>query len=123
MGDYSLILCFAREWAGYLEKHGHRVRQLSNSPEMLISRNGQGIRYRWLIRCVEGGSILLTVVDRKGIRRQMRLAQKYKELCFLVVKFGHPDGKAIVLPAAVAIKIKRLTSDRGGIPWDYKKSQ
>ena len=104
-------------WAGYLKQHGHRVEEPAEAPGILISRNGRDRRYRWLLRCVEGDSILLTVVDRKRICRQLRMAQISGETAYMVVKFEEPSGKVLVVPAAEAIKVKRLSSDKGGIPW------
>ena len=109
---------FVDEWICYLEQHGHQVEWLGHTTDVLVSRNGRGKRYRWLLRCVEGDSVLLTSPDRKDIRCQVRLALNAGEQCFLVVKFGYPGGKAVIMAAAEAIKAKRLTRDKGGIPWD-----
>ena len=118
MDEHSPLFFFAEEWAGYLEQHGHQVHRIPFYPDIMRSLNGQGKRFRWYLLCVEGDSILLTAQHRKELRRQLRLAQNFQEQCFLVVKFGHPGGKAVVIPNTMAIKVKRLTSDTGGIPWD-----
>ena len=109
--------CFAMEWASYLEQHGHQVEKPPGAPGMLLSRNGQGKRYRWLLLRVEGDSVLLTVVDRKRICRQLRLAQISGETAYMVVKFEEPGEKVVVVPAIEAVRTKRLNSDKGGIPW------
>lgn len=117
MDQYSPAACLVKEWARYLEQHGHQVKTPINAPAMLLSLNGRGRRYRWLLRCVEDDSVLLTVVDRKRICRQLRLAQISGETVYMVVKFKEPSGKVLVVPAAEAVKVKRLSSDKGGIPW------
>jgi len=117
MDKCSPLRMFVSEWASYLEQHGHKVEESSKAPDMLLSRNGRGKLYRWLLRYVEGDSVLLTVVDRKRIRRQLRLARISGETVYMVVKFEEPSGKVLVLPASEAVKVKRLSSDKGGIPW------
>ncbi len=119
MDECSPLYCLAKQWASSLEQHGHRVDKPSQAPALLLSRNGQGRRYRWLLRRVEGDSVLLTVVDRKRIYRQLRLAQISGETAYMVVKFEEPSGKVLVVPASKAIKTKRLSAEKGGIPWHY----
>jgi len=110
--------CFAEEWTRYLANHGHRaVRQSESS--ILLSRDARGLRYRWLLRSEDADSVLLSDADRKCIRRQSRLAQRAGEKCFLVVRFGHPGGKAVIMPAAHAGTLRRLSAEVGGIPWEY----
>ena len=116
MDEYSPLGFLVRQWASYLQVHGHHVEEPAQ-PGMLTSRNGQRRRYRWLFRRVDGNSILLTLVDRKRISRQLRLGQISGETVYLVIKFEEPSGKVLVVPAAEAIKVKRLCSDKGGIPW------
>ena len=70
-----------------------------------------------MFRRVQRGSVLLTLVDRKRICRQLHLGEISGETVYMVVKFEEPSGKILVVPAAAAIKAKRLSSDRGGIPW------
>jgi hypothetical protein len=110
--------CFVREWTCYLELHGHRVKQVAGNPGVLISLNGKRHRYRWLLKCVDGDSMLLTPGQRKAVRAQARLAKRARQQCFVVVKFTHPVASAVVVPAAQALRMRRLTSEKGGIPWD-----
>jgi len=112
------VECFATEWIYYLEQHGHEVTQAAARADVLRSCNGRGTKYRWLLRSAENDSLLLAAGDRKDIRRQLRLARRGGEQCFLVVKFEDPGGTALVLPATEALQIRRLRSDTGGIPWD-----
>jgi hypothetical protein len=69
--------------------------------------------------CAESDSILLTLPQRKAIRTQARLAKRARQQCFVAVKFGHPGGTAIVVPAGEAIRARRLSSSKGAIPWDW----
>jgi hypothetical protein len=118
MNEWSPLDCLTEEWTCYLENHGHRVVRQSES-SILLSRDRQGLRYRWLLRCEEADSVLLSGGDRKCIRRQNRLARHAGEKCFLVVKFGRRGGKAVIVPAAQAGTLRRLSANVGGIPWEY----
>ena len=82
------------------------------------SRDESGQRYRWLLRSEMGDSVLLSVAERKELRKQRRLARKAGEQCFLVLRFGNLAGRAVALPVARACKMKRVSANMGGIPWD-----
>jgi len=110
--------CFVREWVCYLEQHDHRIKQVSKRPAVLVSRNGKGRGYRWLLWCVEGNDVMLVEDQLRAIRVQARLAKKARQQCFVVVKFGHPGGCAVATPAAQAVKVRFISSNRGAIPWD-----
>jgi len=71
-----------------------------------------------VLRCGWYDSILLTVSDRKALIREARLARRGKEACYLVAAFGRPVEKVVVLPAGKAVRIKRITAQRGGIFWE-----
>ena len=109
----------AQEWADYLGQHGHRVKWSSGDRGAYSSRNGRGIRYRWLLRCIEGESILLTGSERRALRREIRLADNAGYRCYLVIRFGQLEGKVIVVPAVEALKTRRLSAEKGGIPWHW----
>ena len=109
---------FLEEWVEYLERHGHTVSRDEQRLNVLVSCNGRGLLYRWLLRHSTGDSILLTVSDRKDMRRQVRLAHRAGETAYLVAKFEEPDGKVLVMPAEEAVALRRLSSDKGGVPWD-----
>jgi hypothetical protein len=119
MDRSSSLGSFAKEWANYLEQHGHSVRQLSRAPKTVISRNGQGKLYRWLLWQAERDPFLLGPSDRREIRRQTRLGKGANARIYIVAWFEEPTCKVIVIPAAKAVKTKRLSPDKGGIPWRY----
>jgi len=110
--------CFEREWVWYLENHGHRVLKRRPGSGVVKSKDKNGQRYRWLLRSDAGDSVLLSVAERKELRRQRRLAQKAGERCFLVLRFGNLTGRAVALPVSRACKMKRVSANMGGIPWD-----
>ena len=118
MDGHQPIDCFMEEWRCYLGQHGQRHKTLSRRPGILVSRNGRGRRYRWLLWCVEGNDVLLAEDQLRTIRVQARLAKKMQQQCFVVIKFGHPGGCAVATPAAQAVKVRFISSNRGAIPWD-----
>ena len=118
MDEDAPLRALVAEWSSYFEQHGHHVHDPSGRPDILQSRNGKGRRYRWLFRCPEGDSILLKARERKEICRQLRLARNLGERAYVVVKFLQPADKVVVVPAVGAIKAKRVTYSKGGIPWD-----
>ena len=118
MDGYLPMDCFMEEWGCYLEHHGHRRKTLSRRPGILVSRNGKGRGYRWLLWCVEGNDVLLRENQLRTIRAQARLAKKARQQCFAVIKFGHPGGSAVATPAAQAVKVRFISSSKGAIPWD-----
>jgi hypothetical protein len=110
---------FVGEWAQFLEEHGHSVREVPGAPWVLVSRNGRTKRYRWILLGVEGESLVLGTANKREIRRQVRLARNANERVYIVAKFEEPVAKVVVMPASEALKAKRLSPDRGGIPWRY----
>lgn len=119
MDRSSSLGSFAKEWANYLEQHGHSVKQLSPVPKTVISRNGQGKPYRWVLWQAERDPLLLGPSDRREIRRQARLGKRANARTYVVARFEEPTCRVIVMPAAKALKAKRLSPDKGGIPWRY----
>ena len=116
--DKFLSACiFTAEWADYLEQHGHSVERLCRSPEVLVSRKGRAKGYRWLLRCAEGESLLLSPAQRKHLRRQVRVAERVNERAYVVIRFEGTATKVVVMPAGEAIRARRLSCDRGAIPW------
>jgi len=118
MNEYLSLACFVQEWACYLEQHGHQVKQLSEHPAILISRNGKGDGYRWLLWCVDANDMLLMEDQIRTIRAQVRLAKKGRQQCFVVIKFGDLGSRVVTTPAAQALRVKFISSNKGAIPWD-----
>jgi len=118
MEQCSPLGCFLKEWTCYLELHGHGVKAKESAMGILVSQDRRGNRYRWSLRCEAGDSLLMLPEDRRKVRCQVRLARKNREKCFLVVKFGYPGGKAVIVPAAQAQHLRRLDAAKGGIPWE-----
>ena len=63
--------------------------------------------------------MLVTAAVRREIRSQQRLARQEAQQCYLVAKFELPTGKVVAMPAATALKARRISSEKGGIPWDF----
>jgi hypothetical protein len=68
---------------------------------------------------IEGNSILLRREESKEIRSQLGRARNAKERAYVVARFEEPSAKVVVMPATEVLKAKRLSPDKGGIPWRY----
>jgi hypothetical protein len=68
---------------------------------------------------VQGDSLVLGTANKRDIRRQVRLARNAGERAYIVAEFDEPLAKVAVMPASEALKAKRLSPDKGGIPWRY----
>ena len=108
----------ASEWAAYLEERGHQVKRSPRDFNAVISRNGHGTRYRWLLLRSGRATRRLTPIEREHVERDLQRGRKAGQRVFVVIEFEPPISKLIVLPAAKVLKASRLTSAKGGIPWD-----
>ena len=118
MDESSPYDWFIQEWKEYLRLHRQTVLSDSEGTDIIQSVNTKTGRYRWILKCVEEDTYRVSSADRKTWRRQLRLAQQLQEKCYLVIKFGSPAGQAVIIPIRKAIRLKRLSSDIAGIPWD-----
>lgn len=64
-----------------------------------------------------GKSKSLNRTERDDVELQIRRAQRLNQETYVVIKFIKPECKAVVLPAERALLKKRLTPNKGGIPW------
>jgi hypothetical protein len=113
------LVQLADEWSTYLEGRGHKLGRPTKASDAIVSRNGQGNRYRWIFLHVEGATGRLTAVERENIRRELQHAKKGRQQAYVVIKFERPFAKLIVMPASKASGTGRLRSDKGGIPWNW----
>ena len=118
MDKLLAIRSLAWEWASYLEGRGHGV-ALNDDWSVVLSRNGQGIRYRWVLLCTKQTAHLITAIEREAIQTQLLKGRRAKERVYVVLRFHVPEGRLLVMPAARALQERRLKSTSGGIPWDW----
>ena len=118
MDENFPLRALADEWTAFLKRHGHCMKEHLQGPDTLVSRNGKGRDYRWILRSANDKSVLLKAAEHKEIRRQLRLARNSGQRAYVVVKFSQPANKVVVVPAVGMLKDKRLASDKGGISWD-----
>ncbi|MEE9294843.1 MAG: hypothetical protein V3W34_07785 [Phycisphaerae bacterium] len=118
MANSSPLRGLVWEWKQYLQERGHQTRA-SRNPDVLLSRNGRGLRYRWIFLYSPDPTRSLTAIEHEQIRRELRRSAKMGQQAYVVVKFDLPVCKVVAVPAARAAKTRRLRSDRGGIPWDW----
>jgi len=112
------VRCLAWEWAAYLRERGHRV-AFADDWCMLRSRNGQGIRYRWLLLCARKPTRRLTISERETVQAQLLRGKRARERVYVVLGFHIHDGRLLVVPAARALQEPRLKTSVGGIPWEW----
>ena len=112
------LVGFAREWAQYIEERGHRVSKLANRTYVLLSRNGHGARFRWLILRSDADVRRLTAIEHEIIQKDLARRGRGKEQGYVVVRFERPAARVLVLPADRALMMGSVRSDRGGIPWE-----
>ena len=117
MNDHALLDELADEWAAYLEQRGHRIVRPEKAG-MLVSQCGRKKCYRWMLFIAAGPTKKLTAVDHHHIRCQIAKGKKRGEEVYLVVRFGRPACKILVLPAERVARIRLIKSDVGGIFWD-----
>lgn len=118
MNKRSRVNALASQWAAYLEERGHHVKRSHLGFNAVTSRNSHGTRYQWLLLRSGRPTRRLTPIEREHVERELRRGRKAGERVFVVVEFEPPISKLVVLPAAKALKASRLTSAKGGIPWD-----
>ena len=109
-------------WASYLRHRGHHAKWLMRS-RVLVSRNGQGRRYRWLLLCASGQTRSLTTREMDRLRRQSQIAHRKREDAYVVVHFEPPVDKLLVLPAESVLKNPRVSAAKGGISWEEEWPQ
>ena len=118
MGRYSQLDVLICQWTKYLKQRGHHVNRSDGLANVLLSRNGQAIRYRWLLLHARSKTRRFTAIEHENIQRQVRLGHKSRAQVYVVVKFDRPTGKILILPAGKAAKMGQFSADRGGIPWE-----
>jgi hypothetical protein len=107
-----------RAWSAYLERRGHRVRQALAARRVLVSRNGQGRRYRWLLFRSRLDVRGLTRADHRHVKQQLGRGRQARERVFVVVQFDPPISRLVAMPARNALVLGQISSARGGIPWE-----
>ena len=106
------------QWVDFLEKEGHRVNGAEGLAFSLVSTNGTGKHFRWVLLTAKGASRSLRTTEKEELTFHMRQASRRGESIFVVIWFRKPVSKVIVVPARRALKLKRVTSSKGSIPWD-----
>jgi len=106
-----------REWEAYLAAREHEVRQPDGIIRVLQSRNGRGVRYRWLLLSASGKTRTLSRAEVEDIEHHLKQSRRLNQRTYLVVLFEKAQPKVVVLPAERALKGKRILRNKAGIPW------
>jgi hypothetical protein len=109
-------------WASYLRHRGHHVKRPQRN-RVVVSRNGEGRRYRWVILCAAGATRPLTPHEKRHLWRQSQIARRKREDAYVVVHFEPPVDKLLVLPAESVLKNPRVSAAKGGISWEEEWPQ
>ena len=108
----------AEEWIAYIEERGHTVGKTPVMSGVVLSKNEDTRRYRWICLHSRDATRRLTAIEHEVIKRQLGVAQKGKDWTYVVVKFETPMPKVVVLPAEKATRMGVISSNKGGIPWN-----
>ena len=114
--DSQLSLC--QEWSVFLQKRGHAMLGSKSAGLCISSKDAVGKRYRWVPLAATGATRSIGAEEKDELALQLRYALKRSESCFLVTWFPAPINRVIVLPVSRALKVGRVDSRKGGIPWD-----
>jgi len=106
-----------REWAAFLSNRGHKVSNPKGLGWVATSRDSAGKRYRWLLLVAKGKSRSLGAAEREDIHNHVKRAKSSGEEPYVVVRFQAPQPKLILLPAESALRARRISALKGGIPW------
>lgn len=109
---------FQRDWEAFLVDRGHKVTLPRGIGCVLQSKNSGGKRYRWLLLEARGKSKTLNRFELEDVEYHLKRAGALNQDAYVVVNFQKPESKAIVLPAASALKRQRILPSKGGIPWN-----
>ena len=108
---------FQREWEAFLSKREHKIGVPEGISCVLVSHNGPGKGYRWLLVDARGKSRSFNRFELEDLKRHLRRARAFDESAYVVVRFGEPLYRVLVIPAEKALKRKRVLPTKGGIPW------
>lgn len=113
-----MLDCLGTNWRKYLEARGHCIYQAGISLGVVRGCDANKVRYRWLLLVGKQPIRRLNRSEQAEIRHHLVQAKKEREHAYLVVGFMQEPRRIIVLPADVALKAKRVRSDKGGIAWN-----
>jgi hypothetical protein len=71
-----------------------------------------------MLRVSDSPTHRLNRPDTTAIHQCLRESRHRKEQCYLVVGFLREPGRIVVVPAAAALKARRIRSDKGGLAWE-----
>jgi hypothetical protein len=118
MGDYVQLELLRDSWLAYLLGQGHRVVEAQGNIVVIRSRNGSRRRFRWLLMACEEPACAFSREERARLHREIALALRSQEKPYIVVGFAGKSRRIVVIPAAVALRARRVRSDVGGIAWE-----
>jgi len=119
MDNNAELQLLEQHWRAYLEQRGHRLDQRAVQPGVIVSRNAKRKRHRWLLLIGDRRIRRLSAPEAAAVRQHRREARRKKEQCYLVVGFLDEPGRIVVVPAAAALRVRRIRSDVGGIDWEH----
>ena len=106
-----------QQWIRFLELRSHHVEVVKDATGVLVSRDGKGKPYRWVLFVATGVIKTLRREERIRLRTQIRRAQEAGQEAFVVVRFTVPQAKLVIKPAEAVLQTSKVGSARGGIDW------
>jgi hypothetical protein len=113
----DILGCVESKWRMYLKQRGHYIYKTRNSNRVIISRNSNKAKYRWLLLTGKGSRRVLTKSEQAYIRQHIQQTKVRKETPYLVIGFVQEPRRVVILPAESALKARYVRSDKGGIAW------
>jgi hypothetical protein len=111
------LACLQRQWMDFLQARGHHVDVVKDTAPVLVSRNGSGKYYRWILFVATGVIKSLRREEAARLRTEVRRATEAGQKPFVVVHFAVPQTKLVIKPAEAVVRTKKIGSARGGISW------
>jgi len=118
MGDNDQVDLLRDWWLECLMWQGHGVAEGGGDDSLIQSGYDEGRRYRWMLLVSDEPVLCFGEQERARIRLQIRQARRLKENPYLVVGFLSEPQRVVVVPAAKALKVGCVRSDKGGIAWE-----
>jgi hypothetical protein len=117
MVEKHSLACLQHQWMDFLQARGHHVEVVKEATAVVVSRNGSGEHYRWILFTAAGVIKSLRREETARLRMEVCRAEEAGQKPFVVIRFAVPQTKLVIKPAEVVTRTNKVGSARGGIGW------